>query len=148
MNNKQNYWSMKDSEIRQLCLDRGIQFQEFDRKLLIEALQRQDEIGASDTVMVDSGNGIKKAELEELPSTVVIFHNTGRNDTPYVPVGHNGKAWYLPKDKELRVPNFLLDSCIKDAVEEWEEPIYHSNGVVTWETRKVQRFPYSIVRQD
>ncbi len=76
----------------------------------------------------------------------MIFHSTGEQDLPYVYVGHNGRGFYIPKEIEVDVPKYILESCIKDAVEDRIMPQTNPrDGSINWIVRKVQRFPYSIV---
>jgi len=146
---QENYWTKKDNVLFELAEERGIPFDKdnFNRKELCDALKQWDvEKGDFDSALEETDDGLKEVEVETIPTTKVIFHNTNpETDMPYVFVGHNGRAWYLPKDKELFVPNFILDSCIKDAVEERLIPEFDARGNINWVKKPVHRFPYSVV---
>lgn len=152
-----NYWTWKDSEIIQELKAYGIDMEsEYDRKRAIGLLKQAEvERGQGKDMValdeegkaVDRINDLKPADVEgELMLTRVIFHNTSDQDLPYVPVGHNGKAFYIPREVEVNVPDYILNSCIKDAVEDRMIPVVGTNGDINWKTRKVQRFPYTIVK--
>lgn len=150
-----NYWTWKDSELIQELKAYGIDMgEEYDRKKAIGLLKQAE---------VEHGQGSEMAAIDEegaamhlndlrvpdepvLMLTRIIFHNTSEQDLPYVFIGHNGKAFYIPREKEVDVPDYILDSCIKDAVEDRLIPQVMQNGDINWVTRKVQRFPYTIVK--
>lgn len=151
-----NYWTWKDSEIIQelkgYSIDMG---QDYDRKKAIALLKQAEAYRgqATDMTAVDEeGAAVERIEdlklkgEKELMLTKVIFHNTNDQDLPYVFVGHNGKAFYIPREVEVNVPDYILNSCIKDAVEERLIPQVGPTGDINWKTRKVQRFPYTIVK--
>lgn len=147
MNQKVNYWTWKDSEIVQQLEDYELQVPSpFNRKQAIETL-KQFEMDKTADDIAETMKAIKQEKIEKpkLVMIKVIFHSTGEEDMPYVPIGHNGRAFYLPKEQEILVPKYLLDSCIKDAVEHRLMPKVETNGDVNWIVRKVQRFPYTIV---
>lgn len=147
---QKNHWAMKDSEIKALLEQYAIELDgDYDRKSGIEAVKAFEEKLAAGEIMVDGKpdfiEDLKKVQ-PKLMLTRVIFHNTGENDLPYVFVGHNGKSYYITKETEVDVPDYILDSCIKDAVEERLIPETQMNGDIRWVTKKIQRFPYSIVK--
>lgn len=144
---QKNHWVLKDSELKQTL-------EEY--KLVVDPYTRKDAIAAirlfeADEMIVEEEDGsIKDIEAlrkkdPELMVTRVIFHNTSEQDTPYVPAGHNGKAFYIPRETEVDVPDYILNSCIKDAVETRLIPKVEMNGDINWIKRLVQRFPYTIV---
>jgi len=147
---KTNYWSWKDSELKAFMEDNGIKLETWSRKeaiALIMAFTGEAEIHTDNTGSKELFKDIqKKVDLPKLMLTRVIFHSTSEQDLPYVPVGHQGLAFYIPREVEVDVPDYILNSCIKDAVEERMMPITEMNGDIRWIKRKVQRFPYSIVK--
>jgi len=151
-----NYWTWKDSELMGEFDRRGLkrEGERFSRKATVEALLKHDlENGLSPAMFVsqegkDSQPGIDllKSQNPQLIVSRVIFHNTGENDMPYVFVGHNGTSFYIPKEVEVDVPDYILQSCIKDAIEDRLYPQQNMDGSITWRVKRVQRFPYTIVR--
>lgn len=147
-----NYWTKKDSEIKALVEEYGIELGgDYDRQkaipLVIEFEKKLEagEIIADGDTKKDFIKELAK-EQPKLMLTRVIFHNTGENDLPYVFVGHNGKSYYIPKETEVDVPDYILGSCIKDAIEERLIPEQQMNGDIRWITKRIQRFPYSIIK--
>lgn len=147
---QKNHWTLKDSEVQQTLADYGIELKEFDRKTAINAIiDFEKKIESGDIVLEGSRKDALaelKKEMPKLMLTRVIFHNTMENDMPYIFVGHNGKGYYIPRETEVDVPDYILNSCIKDAIEERLKPIQQMNGDILWTKKKIQRFPYSIVK--
>ena len=152
-----NYWVWKDSELMADADRRGIKYESkpFRRKILIDLLNKDDlENGRVKHVQTEQEQG-KLTGLEVLPKdekgqlivSKVVFHNTGEHDMPYIFVGHNGTGFYIPKEMEVEVPDYILDSCIKDAVEDRMFPVTGPDGSINWRTKRVQRFPYSIIEK-
>ena len=146
---QKNHWTLKDSEVQQTLADYGIDLEKFDRKTAINAIiDFEKKIESGDIVLegskMDAIAEMKK-EIPKLMVTKVIFHNTMDNDMPYIFVGHNGKGYYIPREMEVDVPDYILGSCIRDAIEERLIPVQQMNGDIVWTKKKIQRFPYSIV---
>ena len=139
-----NYWTQKDSELvleldrRDIDIPGG-----FSRRAAIDALKLSDASGE----IKETKDYVEKLKEEQptLEVRKVIFHSVGEQDIPYVFVGHNGRAYYLPKEQPIDVPVYILNSCIKDAVEDRMLPQVDTQGNVNWVFRKVQRYPYSYV---
>jgi hypothetical protein len=150
-----NYWTWKDSEIVAQLEEYGITFEKehYSRKDAIDTLKVEEAKRAKTAAVVVDEETNETSYVEELKKKdpqlevlKVIFHHTGEQDIPYVFVGHNGKSFYLPKETEIEVPVYILNSCIKDAVEDRMMPkVNPQNGDINWIMRKVQRYPYSIV---
>jgi hypothetical protein len=148
-----NYWTWKDSEIQAQLEEYKIELPggEYDRKLAIEAIKEAERqiVGTKGFVEEEDGKKTYVEKLKEEEPTLelvkVMFHSTGEQDLPYVFVGHNGRGFYIPKEIEVDVPKYILESCIKDAVEDRLMPKVDIDGSINWITRKVQRFPYSII---
>jgi ribosomal protein S4E len=147
---QKNHWTLKDSEVQQTLQDYGIDLKEYDRKVGIAAIiDFEKKIESGDIVLEGSKKDALaelKKEMPKLMLTRVIFHNTMENDMPYIFVGHNGKGYYIPRETEVDVPDYILNSCIKDAIEERLIPVQQMNGDILWTKKKIQRFPYSIVK--
>jgi hypothetical protein len=152
-----NYYLWKDSEIQAELEKYGVKIEPFARKEAITALKaavmKEEKAGEILTEDEDDDDKVKalgidvlKKEIPNLMLTRVVFHNTSELDLPYIFVGHNGRAFYLPREVEIDVPTYILDSCIKDAVEDRLAQVVVQNGDIEWKVRKVQRFPYSIVK--
>lgn len=144
---KVNYWTWSDSELVGALEHYKEDVPEpFERKIAIEKIKAAEQkIIEGNIENTKTYIELLREEHPELRLVTVVFHSSGENDAPYVFVGHNGACFYLPKEQEIDVPDFILKSCIKDAVEERMFPKVGIDGKIIWEVRKVQRFPYSIV---
>jgi len=158
-----NFWTWKDSQIEEELKMYCIELEEYDRKTAINELKKAVKLAKTEAMMEavedeEQGTKIKEVVLSELqknkPKDIaklmlsrVIFHNVGVDDLPYVFCGHNGRAFYIPKEIEVDVPDYILDSCIKDACEERMFPQIMQDGSIKWIKRKIQRFPYSIIKR-
>jgi len=145
-----NHWALKDSEIQALLAEYSLDLKgEYNRKEAIPAIvEFENKIASGEIVMEGKKGDYLKSLAKKEPGlrvTRVIFHNITENGKPYVFVGHNGKAYYIPKEQEVDVPDYILNSCIKDAVEERLYPETQMNGDIKWKKRRLQRYPYSIV---
>jgi len=158
---EKNYWTWKDSEVMGELDRRGVAFEreKYRRVDMIKMLKASESRVGKITRLTceeldDDGNVEKVVGLAELQAqqpeplivSRVIFHNTSEQGLPYVPMGHNGCAFYVPVETEVDVPDYLLQSCIKDAVEDRMYPETQANGSVQWKIRRVQRFPYTVVK--
>jgi len=141
MKNENNLWAWKDSEL----------VEELDRlKLTVAPYNRKDAVDAIKLALVngeitETRDHVKDLKDKGIDLRRVIFHSTGEQDIPYVFVGHNGRAFYIPKEVEVEVPFYILNSCIKDSVEDRLYPATMQDGSIEWKSRKVQRYPYSYV---
>lgn len=150
MEKRQNKWSWKDSELVALLEDYGIAIPKnengsLNRKSAIESINEYEARDAEEKIAETEKKIEKeKAACPDLKLIKVIFHSTGENDLPYVPVGINGAFFYFPKEREIKVPVYIIN-VLKDAVEDRMFPENTDRGRVEWKVRKVQRFPYSIV---
>jgi hypothetical protein len=143
MSKKNNLWTWKDSEI-EVELDRlGIELESYNRKAAIDAIKLKCVEG--EVKETQDHIAQLKVDKPKLELRRVIFHSIGEQDAPYVFVGHNGRGYYIPKEVELDVPVYILNSCIKDAVEDRLYPSTQMDGSIEWKTRRVQRYPYSYV---
>ena len=149
---QKNHWVLKDSELQQLLRDYSLAVEDstYNRKEAIaQIIEFEQKIENGEIVEEGKTGDVMeqlKKEIPKLRLTRVIFHNTMENDMPYIFVGHNGRGFYIPKEQELDVPDYILNSCIKDAVEERLIPVSEMNGDIRWTKKRIQRFPYSIVK--
>ena len=149
---QKNHWTLKDSEIQAMVLEYQIELKgEYNRKEAIEAVAAfEKKLANGEIVMPNAQQDFLAEQAKIVPKlrlTRVIFHNTSENGMPYVFVGHNGRGYYIPKEIEVDVPDYILNSCIKDAIEERLYPEQQMNGDIKWAKRRIQRFPYSIIKQ-
>lgn len=165
MSNKStNYWTWSDSELMAELDRRQVPYekdQKFMRKDLVNSLKKSDVmLGHATEIHVEEENpeddinpkaieglAVCKKEVPHLVVSRVIFHNSSETDLPYVYVGHNGTSFYIPKDMEVDVPDYILDSCIKDAVEDRLYPYQNQDGSIDWRIKRVPRFPYTVVKK-
>jgi len=151
------YQSWKDSNLVDELKVRGIEEPSpFTRKDAIALLKENDKEEDARSMAIDEmddDNRIKALGIDDLKKegsvlmlSRVIFHNTSENDLPYIFIGCNGRCFYIPREIEVDVPDYLLDGVIRDAV---EERMYNviENGEIVWKKRRVQRFPYSIIKR-
>jgi hypothetical protein len=155
---EKNYWTWKDSEVMGELDRRGVAFErEKYRRVDMIRMLKQSESKVAHLIkeeLDEEGNvvqvsGIKELQAQQAEPLIVsrvIFHNTSEQGLPYVPMGHNGCAFYVPIETEVDVPDYLLQSCIKDAVEDRMYPEIQMNGMILWKTKRVQRFPYTVVK--
>ncbi|MHC4757105.1 MAG: hypothetical protein ACYTE8_00450 [Planctomycetota bacterium] len=136
-----NLWSWKDSEIQEELERLGIELEEYERKEAINAIKLAYVKGE----VRETKDHVKELKESGIDLRKVIFHSQGEQDIPYVFVGHNGRGFYIPKEIEVEVPYYILNSCIKDAVEDRLFPATMQDGSIEWKTRRVQRYPYSYV---
>jgi hypothetical protein len=142
-----NYNTVKTDELTAMILEREIETDDKTRAGMIKALKLHDvQTGAGDeTLELDEEGRVKALEAKlGIKLRKVIFHNVRQDEAPYVFIGHNGKAFYIPTEKEVYVPDYLLTSVIKDAVEDRMEPVKMGDKI-EWVTKKYRRFPYSLV---
>jgi hypothetical protein len=151
MNKSTNYWNWKDSEVLAQLEEYGVVMDHYERRAAIDLLKVEEaKRGITDYVEVDAdGNAQTLEEIKEDKPTMeivkVIFHRTQDMDAPYVFVGLNGVCFYIRRDEEIDIPKYLLDDVIKHAVEDKLMPQTNRDGTIVWITRKVQKYPYSIV---
>jgi hypothetical protein len=143
---KENYWEKKDGELKELLKKCDIEMETYNRKAAVEALQLHDlKSGKGKEVIVEGVEG----EVEKLdPNKDLVkvrFHNMLPTDPPYIFVGHNGRSYYIPKEEDIWVPRFLLDSVIKDAIEIHSDMQKRPDGKIIHIPKKIQRFPYTVV---
>lgn len=148
--NKKSYWNYSKEELFDACEKRGISFEETpSQKEIVETLFAWDrEHGTLDEVVeLDENQNIVNPRSRRYKEEMinVIFHNKDEQDLPYVPIGLNGRFFYIPKDQPVLIPKTLITSVIKDAIEVKISPRRTVDGKIVYDERKVQRFPYSIV---
>lgn len=150
-----SYWNYKLEELETECLKREIHFEEKpDQRTMVHALFDWDkENGSLEEAHMEDEDG-KLAMKEDLRKidperkmVKVIFHSKDEQDIPYVFIGLNGKAFYLPREKEIEVPRILL-RVLDDAIETKFIPRTTGDGKIVYDERRVQRFPYSVLGED
>lgn len=147
---KKNYWNMKDVELKDLVINLNMEIdtEDWNRKEAIEALKLKDmATGEATEVLVQDETGVTEAVVDpnagKIQVVKVRFHSTRESEAPYIFLGLNGKSYYVPREQDIYIPKELLDSCIKDAVEEHLIPERRTDGKINYITKKVQRFPYT-----
>lgn len=141
MSKKANLWSWKDSEITGELSRLKLEVEPYNRKAAINAIK----LAYVEGEVTETKDHVKDLKDKGIDLRKVIFHSVGEQDIPYVFVGHNGRSFYIPKEIEVEVPFYILNSCIKDAVEDRLYPATMTDGSIEWKSRKVQRYPYSYV---
>jgi len=142
-----NYWKMKDDQIKEIIENRALPYdlESFDRKTAITALQISDiYLGHAKEALEETEDGEVVKTMRQQGYVKVRFHNTSDNDIPYIFIGLNSKAYYIPKEQDIWIPRVLLDSVIKDAIE-YRAQTKKVNGKMVQVTRPFQRFPYTML---
>lgn len=151
MSKKKSYWNLKDAELKDLAKERELDVDVdalFNRKNVVGALEIDDvKTGELKKLIVEGADGSVEEVDKKVEMVKVRFHNVRDNEAPYIFLGHNGKAYYVPKDEDIYIPKFLLDSCVKDAVEIHSEIQTRSDGKIIHVPKQVQRFPYTIITE-
>jgi len=146
-----NYHTWKDSEIIAQLEAYGIVYDKYVRKTAANRLKEEEvkrgvvTLPAKSEYDAPSALDEMKAKDPEMETMNVIFHRTSDLDAPYVFIGLNGVCFYIKRDEEIEIPKYLIDAVIKDAVEDRLTPVQQANGDINWITRKVQKYPYSLV---
>jgi len=146
-----NYWTWKDSEVIAQLEQYGVVLDHYDRKEAINQLKIEEAKAGLIKMAVENEDGTVDTEEEmiekkpEMQTMKVIFHRTSDIDAPYVFIGLNGVCFYIRRDEEITIPKYLIDSVIKDAVEDRLMPVTAPGGDINWVTRKVQKYPFSLV---
>lgn len=135
MSEKVNYFKLTSDELQALCKETGVEYST-NRKEMI------NKIRAAKGELVEPEEDKKGMRKEDF--VVVIFHNKDEQDLPFLYVGVNGKSWYIPKEKEVLIPKYIL-GVINDAVEVKFIQKKAQDGRPYMEEKKVHRFPYTIV---
>lgn len=145
-----SYWNMTKDSLKTIIEDRGIKdIDTENRNEMVEALLAYDKNkGEVAEAGVENDLTGKEEEMpKEVPLVKVQFHNVREGEPPYVFLGHNGKSFYIPKEVPVIVPEFLLKSVVKDAIEHRLQPVVKSNGNIEYKATAVQRFPYSYIEK-
>lgn len=145
-----SYWNTNKEDLLDLCEKRELHFKEKpSQREIVHALFDWDkEFGHLEEVVEEDEEGLSinpNVEKKREDLMTVIFHNTEREDVPYVFIGFNGRAWYIPKDIEVTIPKVLITSVIADAVETRITPKKNKDGKIVYDHKKIQRFPYTVV---
>ena len=145
-----SYWNMDKEQLFNLCEEREIHFKEEpSQKEIVRALFDWDKDQGSLTEVVvedEEGKLVRPSKIVEgMEMITVVFHNKDENDLPYVPLGLNGKFFYIPKDVEVRIPKVLITSVIDTAIETRTLTKKRSDGKIVYEYKNIKRFPYSVI---
>jgi hypothetical protein len=103
------------------------------------------ERGVVDEVIEQDIDGkVQEPEVQKKVEALrVVFHNTNEQDLPYVFIGLNGRAFYIPKDREVMIPKELLQ-VINDSIEIRMKPFRKRDGSMGYSEQMIQRFPYTV----
>jgi hypothetical protein len=150
-----NYMTWKDEDLVTKASALGIDPEIFivddklNRKEIVYMIKFvETKTGAGDETLVAEDvkdkpriRGLKPGEH----AVKIIFHNSDENDLPYVSIGLNGKAYYIPKGREVWIPKALLDGPIKDAVMDKMKMEVDQQGHIHYVKQPVPRFVYQVV---
>ena len=147
---KPNYRFMKNEELESHLKSREIPIpmgeQGMNRSEAILALTESDDKMIMEAIDEKQAKELAEAVAESEDTVVITFHNQeGTNDSPYVFLGHNGKSFYLPREKELTIPRYLL-GVIEDAIEPALSQRTDDKGDIVTVQRNVPRFVYTVKR--
>ena len=143
-----NYWTLAEAELVKIVKERdlAVDTSNINRKEIIAAIKKSDMLmgTATEPLVEDDATGEIIDMPPELKLRRIRFHNTREDDLNYVFVGLNGRSFYLPREKDINIPQVLLDSCIKDAIETHLDP-FRQDGKIVFRKKLVQRFPYTLL---
>lgn len=151
-----NYMTAKNEVLIETAELRGITIDEYyndngklNRKRLCDALRAKDieEKKPIDTLVVEDEETGEKTSPEVIKKKAVqiIFYSMEENDIPYVQLGLNGKAYYIPKEKEIWIPHELIEGCLKNAVMTKLQMDIDQKGNIRYIPKQVPRFNYNIL---
>lgn len=150
-----NYMTQKTEKLLDLADLRGIDKNEhynekgsLNRKTLCDALRALDiaEKKPIDQVVTEDEEGkITSPEVIKRKAVQIIFYSMEENDMPYVQLGLNGKAYYIPKEKEVWIPHELIAGCLKNSVMTKLVMDIDHKGNIRYIPKKVPRFNYNIL---
>jgi len=145
----------KDKELKDLAEARGLKLDSFtndngslNRKGLCDALRAQDiEMKKPIDVVMEKEEAGELTAVETISEKAVkiIFYSMEENDMPYVQLGLNGKALYVPKEAEVWIPHKYVEGCLRNAVMDKMIMDIDHKGNIRYKIRKVPRFQYSIL---
>ena len=153
-----NYQTKKNEELLELAAARGINTDTFkndngaiNRNKICDALRAQDieEKRPIDVVMEqdvsDEPGVIRSMKSIAKKAVKIIFYSMEENDMPYVQLGLNGKAYYIPKEVEVWIPHELIEGCLRNSVMDKMIMDIDRKGNIRYKIKKVPRFQYSIL---
>lgn len=147
-----NYMTWKDEDLlakaKELEIDSEVFTEDgkLNRKTLVYMIKFADtKAGKGQETLVKSEDGSIGSLAKNARQVKVIFHNTDENDLPYVQIGLNGVAYYIPKNQEVWIPKALIDGPIHDAVMDKMKTVTDKFGNINQEFKKVPRLTYQVL---
>lgn len=151
-----NYHTAKNETLIDLAKTRGLNVESFkatngsiNRKALCDALRAQDIENKQPIDVViekDEGEeGVHTLEVISEKAVQIIFYSMEENDMPYVQLGLNGKALYIPKEVEVWIPHKYIEGCLRNAVMDKMVMDIDRKGNIRYRIKKVPRFQYNIL---
>lgn len=147
-----NYMTWKDEDLLEKAKELSIDPEVFtedgklNRKTLVYMIKFADtKAGKGSETLVKSENGSIESLSKNARQVKIIFHNSDENDLPYVQIGLNGRAYYIPRNEEVWIPKEVLDGPIHDAIMERMKTVTDKFGNVNQEYKKVPRLTYQVL---
>jgi len=150
-----NYNSKKDKDLKDLAIARGLKIDSFvndngslNRKSICDALRSQDienKVKIDVVMEKDEEGNIQAIEKIEDRAVQIIFYHMEENDMPYVQLGLNGKALYIPKEVEVWIPHKYVEGCLRNAVMTKMVMDIDHKGNIRYKNKQVPRFQYNIL---
>jgi len=150
-----NYNNMKNADLIDLAKARGMDTSKFinkndslNRKEISDALRAGDirSKGSIDIpVEINEAGDVTSIEKIEKKACQIIFYSMEENDLPYVQLGLNGKALYIPKEMECWIPHEYVEGCLRNAVMDKMVMDINHKGDIRYMIKKVPRYQYNIL---
>jgi hypothetical protein len=150
-----NYNSKKDAELKDLAEARGLNVDDFingnghlNRKAISDALRAGDianKVPIDVVVEADDLGNVESLETISEKAVQIVFYSMEENDMPYVQLGLNGKALYVPKEVEVWIPHKYVEGCLRNAIMDKMQMDINHKGDINYRIKKVPRFSYNIL---
>lgn len=143
MGNVEAYQTFSDNRLKEICTERGIEFDPYVRADVVVTLRAWD--GATEQSMKETVDELNEiAEVDPDRIVKIEIHNQADDPMPYVFVGHNGRCWNIPKGVIVPVLKEIV-TVLNDAVEiRTQQEIDPKSGRFVMVERPVKRFNFTI----
>jgi len=139
-----DFQKMSDAQLMALIAEFGLTIENKTRKAMITALREHLLKDRLDEAKEINEDGDLEPINQDKDMVKVIFHARNEQDLPYIFLGLNGKSYYIPRDKPVRIPKELIKGVVERSVEYHMEPIKEGEQI-RYRIKKVHRFPYTIL---
>ena len=150
-----DYMNMKNEKLRDIGAANGLDYDSYMNEN--GSLRRKDYCDALRALDIKAGNPIDQPVIVEADGTaatqeqikhkavLIMFYSMEENDLPYVQLGLNGRALYIPKEREVWIPHEFIEGCLRNAVMDKMVMDIDFKGNIRYIIKKVPRFQYNIL---